>query len=144
MNKKNYQKIMEDLIRENCTAGEAPSLLLHSCCAPCSSYCIACLAEHFHVTVFYTIPIFIRRKNIICGQRSRNVLLLSFLQNIRFLLWKVHTIHSGFTIWQRAWKRSRKGESAVLPVTGCGFLRLRPMQKRTDLISLRQHYPSVR
>lgn len=35
-------------------------------------------------------------------------------------------------------------ESAVLPVTGCGFLRLRPMQKRTDLISLRQHYPSVR
>lgn len=37
-----------------------------------------------------------------------------------------------------------EGESAVLPVTGCGFLRLRPMQKRTDLISLRQHYPSVR
>jgi len=62
--------------------------------------------------------------------------LLSFLQNIRFLLWKVHTIHSGFTIWQRAWKRSRKGESAVLPVTGCGFPRLRLMQKRTDLISL--------
>ena len=56
MNKKNYQKIMEDLIRENCTAGEAPSLLLHSCCAPCSSYCIACLAEHFHVTVFYYNP----------------------------------------------------------------------------------------
>ena len=47
---------MEDLIRENCTAGEAPSLLLHSCCAPCSSYCIACLAEHFHVTVFYYNP----------------------------------------------------------------------------------------
>ena len=56
MNKKTYQKIMEDLIRENCTAGEAPSLLLHSCCAPCSSYCIACLAEHFHVTVFYYNP----------------------------------------------------------------------------------------
>lgn len=35
--------------------------------------------------------------------------MLSFLQNIRLLLWKVHTIHSGFTIWQRAWKRSRKG-----------------------------------
>ena len=29
MNKKNYQKIMEDLIRENCTAGEAPSLVVH-------------------------------------------------------------------------------------------------------------------
>lgn len=56
MNKKNYQKIMEDLIHENCTGERAPSLLLHSCCAPCSSYCIACLAEHFHVTVFYYNP----------------------------------------------------------------------------------------
>ena len=56
MNKINYQKIMEDLIRENCTGEKVPSLLLHSCCAPCSSYCIACLAKHFHVTVFYYNP----------------------------------------------------------------------------------------
>ena len=56
MNKKNYQKIMEDLIRENCTAGEAPSLLLHSCCAPCSSYVIEYLSDYFNITVFYYNP----------------------------------------------------------------------------------------
>ena len=55
-NKVNYQKAMEDMIRENCTEEKVPRLLLHSCCAPCSSYCISCLAEHFHVTVFYYNP----------------------------------------------------------------------------------------
>lgn len=47
---------MEELICKNCTDKEVPSLLLHSCCAPCSSYCIACLAEFFEVTVFYYNP----------------------------------------------------------------------------------------
>ena len=56
MNKKNYQKIMEDLIRENCTAGEAPSLLLHSCCAPCSSYVLEYLSQYFEITVFFYNP----------------------------------------------------------------------------------------
>ena len=55
-NKVNYQKAMEDMIRENCTEEKVPRFLLHSCCAPCSSYCISCLAEHFHVTVFYYNP----------------------------------------------------------------------------------------
>ena len=56
MNAINYQKVMEELIRDNCSGQKVPSLLLHSCCAPCSSYCISCLAEHFHVTVFYYNP----------------------------------------------------------------------------------------
>ena len=56
MNAINYQKVMEELIRENCGEGRVPKLLLHSCCAPCSSYCISCLAEHFDVTVFYYNP----------------------------------------------------------------------------------------
>lgn len=56
MNAINYQKVMEELIRENCREGRVPKLLLHSCCAPCSSYCISCLAEHFDVTVFYYNP----------------------------------------------------------------------------------------
>ena len=47
---------MEDLIRENCTAGEAPSLLLHSCCAPCSSYVLEYLSNYFKITVFYYNP----------------------------------------------------------------------------------------
>ncbi len=56
MNKVNYQTVMEGLIKEYCGAGEVPRLLLHSCCGPCSSYCIKYLAEYFSVTVFYYNP----------------------------------------------------------------------------------------
>ncbi len=56
MNKINYQTRMESLIREHCGAGEIPRLLLHSCCGPCSSYCIETLSKHFQVTVLYYNP----------------------------------------------------------------------------------------
>lgn len=47
---------MEQLIRENCTKERIPRLLLHSCCGPCSTYCIETLAQYFEVTVFYYNP----------------------------------------------------------------------------------------
>lgn len=56
MNKVNYQLKMEEIIRNNCSETKVPSVLLHSCCAPCSSYCIECLAKYFAVTVFYDNP----------------------------------------------------------------------------------------
>ena len=56
-NKINYQKLMEDLIKENCMDNNCtPRLLLHSCCGPCSTYCIQTLSEYFKVTVFYYNP----------------------------------------------------------------------------------------
>lgn len=57
MNKINYQKEMERIIKENCAGGSATKkVLLHSCCGPCSTYCIQTLAEYFEVTVFYYNP----------------------------------------------------------------------------------------
>lgn len=56
MNKINYQTMMESLIKKHCDAGEIPRLLLHSCCGPCSSYCLKTLSEHFKVTVLYYNP----------------------------------------------------------------------------------------
>ena len=55
-NKVNYQAVMEQLIKENCTENKVPRLLLHSCCGPCSTYCIEVLSEFFEVTVFYYNP----------------------------------------------------------------------------------------
>ncbi len=55
-NKINYQVVMEQLIKENCIDGKVPKLLLHSCCGPCSTYCISVLAKYFDVTVFYYNP----------------------------------------------------------------------------------------
>lgn len=56
MNKKNYQAELENLITKIERDGCVPSLFLHSCCAPCSSYCIEYLSQYFSVTVFYYNP----------------------------------------------------------------------------------------
>lgn len=52
----NYQKQLDDLISKLEKGGETPSLLLHSCCAPCSSYTLEYLSEFFSITVFYYNP----------------------------------------------------------------------------------------
>lgn len=49
----NYQNEMEKIISN---LNNKPSLLLHSCCAPCSSHCILVLADFFEITVFYYNP----------------------------------------------------------------------------------------
>lgn len=52
----NYQKELEKQIEEFEKEGRVPTLLLHSCCAPCSSYVLEYLSKHFHITVFYYNP----------------------------------------------------------------------------------------
>lgn len=54
--KRNYQKELEEIIEQNKKLGEVPSLVLHSCCAPCSSYVLEYLAQYFKITVFYYNP----------------------------------------------------------------------------------------
>lgn len=56
MNKRNYQKELDKLIAGLEQSGEVPSLFLHSCCAPCSSYCLEYLSDYFKITVFYYNP----------------------------------------------------------------------------------------
>ena len=56
MNKQNYSKELEKRIEEFQKNGEYPKLLLHACCAPCSSYCLEYLREYFDVTVFFYNP----------------------------------------------------------------------------------------
>lgn len=52
----NYQKELDKLIEKKRQEGITPSLLLHACCAPCSSYCLEYLSEYFKITVFYYNP----------------------------------------------------------------------------------------
>ena len=52
MNAVNYDERIRALISE----GNGGKLLLHSCCAPCSSYCLKETAKAFRVTVFYYNP----------------------------------------------------------------------------------------
>lgn len=53
---RNFQKELDKFIEELKTEDIVPTLLLHSCCAPCSSYVIEYLSQYFNITVFYYNP----------------------------------------------------------------------------------------
>lgn len=52
--KVNYQKKLDTILKG--LGDETPTLMLHSCCAPCSSYVLEYLAEYFRITVVYYNP----------------------------------------------------------------------------------------
>ena len=64
--KENYSKLCEDILN---TITNKQKLLLHSCCAPCSSYVITYLSNYFDITILYYNPNiypyeeYIKRKN---------------------------------------------------------------------------------
>lgn len=52
--KRNYSKELENIIKK--ISGNKPKLLIHSCCAPCSSYVLEYLSQHFDITLLYYNP----------------------------------------------------------------------------------------
>lgn len=54
MNKVNYQLELEKVLKA--LPDTHRRLFLHSCCAPCSSYCLEYLRQYFEITVFYYNP----------------------------------------------------------------------------------------
>lgn len=54
--KENYQALLDDIIARNESAAVKPSLLLHACCAPCSSHVLEYLNKHFAITVYFYNP----------------------------------------------------------------------------------------
>jgi predicted adenine nucleotide alpha hydrolase (AANH) superfamily ATPase len=58
---RNYQRELEEVLRDHKDSekggmSKPPSLLLHSCCAPCSSYVYSYLREYFAIVGFYYNP----------------------------------------------------------------------------------------
>lgn len=54
--KTNYQNILDEIIKENQQLNRKPKVLMHSCCAPCSSYVLEYLANYFEITLFFYNP----------------------------------------------------------------------------------------
>ena len=52
----NYAKMLENTIKKLDGCGKRPRLLLHACCAPCSSYVLEYLCAHFEITLLYYNP----------------------------------------------------------------------------------------
>ncbi|MDE7365490.1 MAG: epoxyqueuosine reductase QueH [Ruminococcus sp.] len=56
MQKINYGKMLDDKLEYLAKNGVKPSLMLHACCAPCSSHTLLYLYNHFDITVFFFNP----------------------------------------------------------------------------------------
>ncbi len=56
MQKQNYSILLEQTIADIKKSGTKPFLLLHACCAPCSSYVLEYLSELFDITLFFFNP----------------------------------------------------------------------------------------
>lgn len=50
----NYQLKLDEILKEN--KDKTPTLLLHSCCAPCSSYVLEYLTNYFYITILFYNP----------------------------------------------------------------------------------------
>lgn len=53
---RNYAKELEQLIQKLQQEGKVPRLLLHACCAPCSSAVLEYLSQYFAITLLYYNP----------------------------------------------------------------------------------------
>ncbi len=49
----NYQLVLDETLKK---INVVPKLLLHACCAPCSSYCIEYLSQYFEITILFYNP----------------------------------------------------------------------------------------
>ena len=56
MQKVNYQKLFEETLNQIKDSGKKPTLLLHACCAPCSSAVLEILKDFFDITIFFYNP----------------------------------------------------------------------------------------
>ena len=55
-NKINYQLKLDETLKMLEESGQVPTLLLHACCAPCSSYVLEYLSKYFDITVYFYNP----------------------------------------------------------------------------------------
>lgn len=56
MQKVNYGRILDEKLAQLKASGEKPALLLHACCAPCSSHTLLFLCDYFCITLYFFNP----------------------------------------------------------------------------------------
>ena len=52
----NYQLILDDTLKKILGSGKTPTLFLHACCAPCSSYVLEYLSGYFNIIIYFYNP----------------------------------------------------------------------------------------
>lgn len=117
MNKRNYQKEMEDLIKELQKEGKVPSLLLHSCCAPCSSYVLEYLSDYFRITVLYYNPNIFPESEYKYRIEEQRRLIQSLPVRYPVSFMDTEYTPDDFTAGLKGWRKKKKAEEDVKSVS---------------------------
>jgi predicted adenine nucleotide alpha hydrolase (AANH) superfamily ATPase len=94
----NYSKVLDNKIKELQKDNKVPSLLLHSCCAPCSSYVLEYLSNYFKITVFYYNPNIYPEEEYRRRAKEQEMLYQTLRRNMRLNLLKVIMIVKAFML----------------------------------------------
>lgn len=81
----NYQLVLNKTLEQIIKEGKRPSLLLHSCCAPCSSYVLEYLNRYFKITVFYYNPNISPESEYLHRVEEQKRLISEFCQDVSFI-----------------------------------------------------------
>ena len=139
MNKINYQLELDREIDEIKKQGRVPSLLLHSCCGPCSSYVLEYLTKYFDVTVLYFNPNIYPAEEYEhrLSEQRRIISLLPAEHNVKML--ECEYDHTQFTDAAKGYEQEREGGSRC---EKCFYLRLeRTAQEEEARLRLFHDHP---
>lgn len=87
MNKINYQSVLDNTIKKITSENRVPTLIIHSCCAPCSSYVLEYLSQYFKITVLYYNPnIFPREEyEYRISEQERLIKTMNFVNDVKLI-----------------------------------------------------------
>lgn len=105
--KQNYQLVLEKTLKALQAEDKRPSLLLHSCCGPCSSYVMEYLAQYFDITIFYYNPNISPAAEFQFRAEEQQRLIREMDLGVSFLLGNMS--RSASFPWQRDTKRNPEG-----------------------------------
>ena len=95
--KENYQRVLDQTIEQLTKEGKVPMLLLHSCCAPCSSYVLEYLSKYFKITLLYYNPNISLKEEYEARVREQKRLIGKWTLFIRYSSWKENICRRSFT-----------------------------------------------
>jgi len=135
MQKTNYQKETEKILKEIKQSGETPKLLLQSCCGPCSSYVLQYLTNFFDIFVYYFNPNIFPETEYLHRLETQKQLIASMpsVNNIRLLPSAYN--HDNFLQYVKGLEKEMEGGDRC---TQCFSLRLEETAKKAKEIGA--HY----
>lgn len=137
----NYDTVMRETLSSfavrSGAEGTRVTLLLHSCCAPCSSACLEILKEYCDVTVFYYNPNIDEREEYE-KRKSEQIRFLKETGWAEFI--DCDYDNEAFEKIASGKKIAPKAAQGVTNVTNCGFLKRRNRRKKARSVILQVRF----